>query len=260
VNSGASLSITSTGEDAAVAAANAKTVVVMSVPGAVLTPWRHKVGAILCNFMPGQQAGNAIADVLFGRVNPTAKLPITMPAYEDEDGLSPTQWPGFPDPANPRFAIYSEELLVGYRHYDALGLEPAFPFGHGLSYTTFGYSSLTVAAGGAVSFTMTNLGALAGAEVAQLYLSFPPSAGEPPKVLRRFRKVELQPGKSVRVAFAPLKASADMAVWSEKAHAWTVVGGDFGVLVGASSRDIRLTGVLRVTPPASARVVEEEEA
>ena len=237
----------------AIAAVNARTIVVMSVPGAVLTPWRHLVAALLVNFMPGQQAGNAIADVLFGAVNPSAKLPLTYPAAENETALSPTQWPGYPDPKHPQYANYSEGLLVGYRYYDARAIEPAYPFGHGLSYTRFEYSALHVRAAAdqtVVSFNMTNVGALAGAEVAQLYLSFPPAAGEPPKVLRRFSKVMLKPGQTAVVQFEPLSALSDMAIWSETTHSWEVVPGSFGVLVGSSSRDIRLTGALQVPHPA----------
>jgi len=228
----------------AVAAANRNTVVVMSVPGAVLTPWRDQVAALLTNFMPGQQAGHAIADVLFGRVNPSGKLPLTFPSAENQTKLTPHQWPGWPDPRNPTYANYSEGLLVGYRYYDAHGIAPAYPFGHGLSYAgPFGYSALHVdAATGAykISMTLTNTGGVRGAEVAQLYLAFPSSANEPPKVLRRFQKVELAPGESATVTFAPLVPADDLAIWDEDAHAYRTVNGEFGVLVGASSRDIRL--------------------
>ena len=126
----------------AVAKANAKTVVVLSVPGAVLTPWSGDVAALLTNFMPGQQAGHAIADVLYGKVNPSARLPITFPNKENETEFSPSQWPGLPDPAKPSGppanANYTEGLLVGYRYYEAhqIPFTTGFPFGHGLSYTS----------------------------------------------------------------------------------------------------------------------------
>jgi len=231
----------------AVAAANAKTAVVMSVPGAVLTPWRTRVGALLTNFMPGQQAGHAIADVLFGKVNPSARLPLTFPAAEDDIAFDSHQWPGWPDPRTPAHADYSEGLLVGYRYYDAFGLEPAYPFGHGLSYTTFSYSSLAVnTVALTVSFTLHNVGARDGAEVAQLYLAYPPSAGEPPRVLRGFRKVSLAAGKSETVTFQLEKQ--DLSVWSVTAHDWAEVKGTYGVHVGASSRDDRLTGTLVYAP------------
>lgn len=117
----------------AVAAAQPESVVVLSVPGAILCPWSGKVKAILTNFMPGQQAGNAIADVLLGKVNPSGKLPLTFPNKEDEVEFAPDQWPGLPDPKNPTYANYTEELLVGYRYYDAHKIEftTGYPFGHG---------------------------------------------------------------------------------------------------------------------------------
>lgn len=229
---------------AAVAAANKKTAVIMTVPGAMLTPWRDSVASLLVNFMPGQQAGTAIADVLFGAVNPSAKLPLTFPSVENQTAFSPEQWPGLPNPLKPSYANYTEGLLVGYRYYDAKGLEPAFPFGHGLSYTTFGYSSLAIdAAKKSVSFTLTNTGAVPGAEVAQLYLRFPPTAGEPPQVLKRFIKSDLlAPGASQAIAFEAFDPDFDLAIWDEDVHGWKRVAGEFGVLVGSSSRDIRLKG------------------
>ena len=122
---------------AAVAAANVQTVAVLFVTGPVLTPFRHDVAALLVSFMPGEQAGEAIADVLFGDVNPSGRLPVTFPDNEDQTArLRPTRAPAVD--------YTSEGLLVGYRYYDALGLTPAFPFGHGLSYTTFAYSALRV--------------------------------------------------------------------------------------------------------------------
>jgi len=243
---------------AAVAKANAKTVVVASVPGAILMPWSGSVAAILTNFMPGQQAGNAIADVLFGRVNPSGKLPLTMPNLENETALSPAQWPGLPDPSNPEHATYSEKLLVGYRYYDAKGLKfsTGFPFGHGLSYSKFEYSDLKVRQAGAgsaqakftITFTLTNTGAVAGAEVAQLYLGIP-AAGQPPKSLKGFQKVLLQPGASASVLMT--LGARDLSVWDSKAHAWSEVTGKFPLYVGASSRDIRLRESL-----ANAAIVE----
>merc|ERR1712224_323150 len=135
------------------------------------------------NFMPGQQAGHAIADVIFGKVNPSAKLPLTFPNQENETQITPGQWPGLgnsglPDPQNPAYAFYTEQMLVGYRYYDAhkINFTTGFPFGHGLSYTKFTYSNLTVSgtqfAVGTptqikVSFTVQNVGKVAGAEVAQ---------------------------------------------------------------------------------------------
>ena len=199
--------------------------------------------------------------MLFGKVNPSGKLPLTFPAHENQTAMSPHQWPGWPDPSKPTYANYTEGLLVGYRYYDAHGLEPAYPFGHGLSYTSFAYSALDVAAGHAnarssvvVKCNVSNVGRVAGAEVAQLYLAFPAAAGEPPKVLRGFEKLTLAPGQSATVLFY-LDAAKDMAIWNEATHAWQVVPGEYGVLVGSSSRDIRLVG--RLSVPPAALVVEQ---
>ena len=104
------------------------TVVVMSVPGAVLTPWADEVPAIVTNFMPGQAAGSAIADILFGKVNPSARLPLTFPNTDNDQNMSPAQYPGLPDPEAPLYANYTEGLFVGYRYYDKHGIEPAFAF------------------------------------------------------------------------------------------------------------------------------------
>ena len=125
-------------------------------------------------------------------MNPSGKLPLTFPNKEDEQDFSPQQWPGLPDPSNPVYANYTERLEVGYRYYDAHGLQfdTGFPFGHGLSYSAFGYTDIAASKDG-VSFTLTNTGKVAGAEVAQLYLSFPAAAGEPPKNLKGFKKVRL---------------------------------------------------------------------
>lgn len=229
-----------------VAAANPNTVVVVSTPGAILMPWSNEVAAILTNFMPGQAVGGAITSVLFGTVNPTARLPVTFPNIEDETAMTPAQWPGLPDPNKPDYAFYTEKLLVGYRYYDAMGIQftTGFPFGHGLSYTAFEYSALTVDQM-TVTFTVLNSGKLAGAEVAQVYLSFPTSAGEPLWQLKGFHKTSvLQPGQveTVRIDLLP----RDVSIWDINEHAFTPVTGLFHVRVGASSRDIRLQGDLNV--------------
>jgi beta-glucosidase len=242
----------------AVARANKRTVVVLSVPGAVLTPWREEVAAVLVNFMPGQQAGNAIADVLFGDVNPSARLPLTFPSRENETALTPAQWPGTPGPLpgapEPNCSIqlkpdgsvidcrahYSERLLVGYRYYDAKQIEPAFPFGHGLSYTTFAISNLVIlqdlnTSDTSVQVALVNTGSVAGATIVQLYLGFPAAAGEPPQQLKGFVKQSVEPGQKVQVAFT--LTARDRSVWDVGSHAWAAVKGTFTVSVGLSSRD-----------------------
>jgi len=255
---------------AAVAAAASKKVVVAGVtPGAVLTPWRADVSALVLGFMPGQEYGHALCDVLFGETNPSAKLPLTMPVGENDLHLTTQMWPGEPvKPGQPPCgkggahddrdcvtSVYSEELLVGYRYYDHHNVAPAFPFGFGLSYTTFALSNLKVAPAASSSaaaadalYTVTvdvaNTGKLAGAETPQLYLGFPPEAGEPPKQLKGFAKVSLKPGGKKTVAFA-LDAKA-LSVWDATAHKWAEAKGSFAVTVGASSRDPKaLTATLQ---------------
>jgi len=214
-------------------------VVVMVSPGAVLTPWRADAQGIIAAFMPGQEYGNAVADLLFGTVEPSARLPLTFPAEENQWGFTEAQWPGIEDRS-----LYSEKLEVGYRYYDAHDLEPAFPFGHGLSYTSFTYSDLEASQRG-VRFTLTNSGARDGVEVPQLYLGFPDSAGEPPRQLKGFRSVRLTRGQSKQVNL-PLDDRA-VSIWDTNAGAWAVQLGTFKVFVGSSSRDARLTGSFEVS-------------
>jgi len=228
----------------AVAAANSRTIVVASVPGAILMPWSQQVAAVLTNFMPGQQAGNAIADVLFGVVNPTGRLPVTFPNKENETAFSPAQYPGLPDPQNPTYVQYSEKLLVGYRYYDAnrITFSTGFPFGHGLSYTTFVYSGLTCQQL-LCRFSVLNNGKVAGADVAQLYLKFPDEAKEPPFQLKGFQKTQvLAPGANELISIQ--LTNRDISIWDDQEHKWAVVPGTYGVFVGASSRDLRLSTTL----------------
>ena len=237
----------------AVAAANPNTIVVMAVPGAILMPWADKVKAIVTNFMPGQQAGSAIADVLTGKVNPSGKLPLTFPNKENEIGFTTDQWPGYgksiPAPPNqwpgvqtPGFANYSEKLLVGYRYYDAKNIEftTGAPFGHGLSYTSFKYSSVAMQ-GRNVTFTVENTGSIAGKEVAQVYAGLPMTglgADEPPKRLVAFSKVALAAGAKASVSLE--LSDYSLSVWDDQVkHAFEVLKGQYKISVGSSSRDIR---------------------
>jgi beta-glucosidase len=234
------------GQDAlieAVAAANPRTVVVLQTGGPVLMPWAGRVGAILAAWYGGERAGSAVAKLLAGDANPGGKLPITFPRAEsDLPTNTPEQFPGVDGVAR-----YSEGLRVGYRHYDASGIEPLFCFGHGLSYTTFRYADLDVSAGAGpsveVSFAVENTGRSAGAEVAQVYLEFPEGCGEPPQRLAGFRRVQLMPGEAARVS---IRVDArGLAIWD---GGWTVPGGVYRVRVGSSSRDIRLTNSAEVAP------------
>ena len=223
-----------------VAAVQPNTIVVCINPSAVLTPWSDEVGAVLAMFMPGQEEGNALADVLFGDVEPGGRLPITFPNVENEVQFTKEQWPGLPED-HPLNSEYSEMLEIGYRWYQSHGVIPKFAFGHGLSYTTFEYSDLVVA-GRNVSFTVTNTGSRAGYEVPQMYLAFPASAGEPPLQLKGFTKVSLAPGQTAPVVFTV--TDRDLAIWDVSANAFVAQSGVFGVSVGASSQNILLTGSL----------------
>ncbi len=234
------------GQDAlinAVAAANPNTVVVVYSSSATLMPWANQVAAVLMAWYPGQENGNALARVLFGDVNPSGKLPVTIPAAANQVPTSTAaQFPGVNGHVS-----YSEGLEVGYRWYDANNMTPLFPFGYGLSYSTFGYSNLTVSAVSPsgqvqIGFDLTNAGGRAGAEVAELYLGFPTAASEPPKALKGFQKIPLSPGQTQHVTFN--LTWEDLANWDATARGWIVTPGTFQVMVGASSRDIRLTGNL----------------
>ncbi|WP_229924956.1 glycoside hydrolase family 3 C-terminal domain-containing protein [Streptomyces sulfonofaciens] len=229
-----------------VAAANPNTVVVLHTGSAVTMPWLDDVRGVVEQWYAGQEVGNAIAAVLFGDVNPSGKLPVTFPrSLADVPAHTSAQWPG-----NGRDAVrYSEGMQVGYRWYDARGIEPLFPFGHGLSYTTFGFSDLRVGAvdGGGnatVTATVTNTGDVAGAEVVQLYAGAPAAAGEPVRQLKGFERVELAPGAGKRVAFR--LSARDLAHWDEKAHGWATTAGAYTVEVGDSSRALPLKGTLTV--------------
>ena len=238
---------------ATVVAANPKTIVVATIPGAVLMPWADSVPAILVDWLPGQEYGNALADVIFGKVNPSGRLPITMPNKENEIGFSQRQFPGIRTPSDllPN-AYYSEGLQVGYRWYHANQVIPLFPFGHGLSYTTFEYTKMGVLKGSSdkefltVSAVVTNNGSThTGAEVAQLYMTFPLLAFEPPVQLKSFVKTKiLAPAESQSVTFTLRKQ--DLSIWDEKSHAWSLVVGEFTFSVGASSSDIRLTTTAKI--------------
>jgi len=225
----------------AVTAANSNTVVVLHIPGAVLMPWLNSTAAVIAAFYPGSQDGNSLASILFGDINPSGKLPVTFPPSDElVPANTPLQYPGVNNEE-----YYSEGLFIGYRWYDLKNVAPLFPFGHGLSYTTFVYSNLQTS--GTISgsnFTITvsiqNTGSVDGAEVAQLYISFPPSAGEPIKLLKGFDKVSIAAGQTETVSFALL--SQDISTWNTTIHGWQVIYGQFGINVGSSAVDIRLYG------------------
>ncbi|MGZ4200987.1 MAG: beta-glucosidase [Thermoleophilaceae bacterium] len=227
-----------------VAQANPNTIVVLDTGGPVTMPWAGQVKGILEAWYPGQEDGNAIAALLFGQANPSGKLPETFPKSQgDIPTRTPQQYPGVNDSSGVPHVSYSEGLDVGYRWYDAQNIAPLFPFGYGLSYTTFRYSGLS-ASPGAASFTLTNTGRRAGAEVVQLYVGDPASSAEPPKQLKGYRKVWLEPGQSARVTLPLDKRS--FAHWDDARHGWSVSAGSYRVLVGGSSRDLPLQGSVSV--------------
>jgi beta-glucosidase len=181
----------------AAAAANQNTVVVIAAGAPVAMPWLADVRAVVDQWYAGIENGNAIAAVLYGEANPSGRLPQTFPrALADMPAKTPEQYPG-----KDGKAIYSEGLKVGYRWFDSEGIQPLFPFGYGLSYTSLAYSRLKLRAArksATVSFTLANTGARPGAEVAQVYVGFPAWTGEPPRQLKGFQKVALDPGASRR--------------------------------------------------------------
>jgi len=242
----------------AVAAANPNTIVVLNTGSAVTMPWLDKVKSVFEAWYPGQQAGNAIAALLFGDVNPSGKLPVTFPKSLDQVPASTVaQWPGVNGKVQ-----YSEGLLVGYRWYDAKNLTPLFPFGYGLSYTSFRFSKLhvdgqTLRENGRIQVRVdvTNTGSREGAEVAQLYLSDPASTGEPANQLKGFQKVHLKPGQTKHLRFEI--SAKDASYWNSDAQAWTLGAGTYTVHVGDSSRNVPLSGtfgVERTTGPRGTKV------
>jgi beta-glucosidase len=231
----------------AVAATNPHTVVVLKSGSVELMPWVDKVPALVEAWYPGEEDGNAVAAVLFGDFDPSGKLPLTFPRrLADLPAHTPKQYPGVDGVVH-----YSEGVFVGYRHYDEKNIKPLFPFGYGLHYTTFAYKNLKVSPSilssngtGAISVDLdvTNTGSRAGAEVAELYLGFPSTSDvpQPPKQLKGFERVELKPGQAGHVHL--VLDGRSLSYWNTSKHDWTVMPGDYKVMVGASSRDMRLQG------------------
>jgi beta-glucosidase len=233
-----------------VAAASPRTVVVLQTGGSVLTPWAQDVGAVLAAWYPGNRGAEAIANILFGRVNPSGRLPISFPRAEadlprphpPESAADPTK-PGVAPSRQPVVTL-SEGLAVGYRWYDAQQKTPAYEFGHGLSYTTFAYANLAVNQDLSVAFDLANTGDRKGIEVAQLYIELPPSAAEPSKRLAGWVRVELAPGerRRVRIAADPYA----LRVWDTSTSEWRRPAGRYRMHVGASSRKLPLVRDVQV--------------
>jgi beta-glucosidase len=242
---------------AGVAATNPHTVVVLENAGAQVMPWLANVSAVLEAWYPGEKGANAITNILFGSVNPSGKTPITFPASVND--LPRPAIPGWPNP-NTQFNVdYTiEGFDVGYKWFNAHGIEPLFPFGFGLSYTTFSFSNLLLslnsdpASGFQVGFDLTNTGTRAGAEVAQVYLGLPASTGEPPKRLVGWSKVFLQPGarQHVSISVDAKDCSHPLAYWDTTTNHWVIANGDYTVYVGNSSasRDLSVARTFHVGP------------
>jgi beta-glucosidase len=226
----------------AVAKVNKKTIVVLNAGGPVImTRWIAQIPALLDMWYGGQEAGNAIADVLFGDVNPSGKLPVSF-VKKWEDSPAYGHYPG-----EKLQVEYAEGIYVGYRYFDKKNIEPLFPFGYGLSYTKFDYSDLKVSPASEpgkladVSFRLRNNGGRAGAEVVELYIhDGHASVDRPVQELKGFQRISLAPGETATVHFT--LDSRDTAFYSTAKKSWVTEPGQFDVLVGASSRDIRVKG------------------
>lgn len=231
-----------------VAAANPKTIVVLESGSAVTMPWLNKVSGVLEAWYAGSKGADAVADILFGDVNPSAKLPMTFPrsvADLPHPQLStppPNRRRTFGALAKPTFDVhYDEGFKVGYKWYDAENKPVLFPFGFGLSYTTFSYSGLKVTPGSetTVSFTLKNTGNRPGAEVAEIYAALPAGAGEPPKRLVGWSKVQLSPGESKEVTVAvPQKY---LSIFDESSDSWKLAPGSYTFKAGGSSQSLPLS-------------------
>ncbi|KAK0456280.1 glycoside hydrolase family 3 protein [Armillaria borealis] len=245
-----------------VASVNPNTIVaVNSVGPIIMENWidNENVTAVLWSGLPGQEAGNAVTDVLYGVYNPSGRLPYTI-AHSASDYSAAVIYSSSSSILD---IPYNEGLFVDYRHFDAQGIKPRFEFGFGLSYTTFEYSDLSISGSTAgdiasgpgssidpslhesvvqVGFTLKNVGSVAGHEVPQLYISLPSSANSPPQGLKGFDNVYLEPGESTTVTMELSRYS--FAIWDVVAQRWSVPSGSSKISVGGSSRDIRLTGTL----------------
>ncbi len=215
---------------------NPNTIVVLQNGSAVAMPWVNEVKGIVEAYYPGQEGGNAIANILFGKVNPSGKLPESFP-IKISDTPAYGNYPGVD-----RVVEYKEGIFVGYKYYDTKNVETLFPFGHGLSYTSFAYSNLKLEQEGdkiIASLDLKNTGEVEGAEVVQLYVrDVESSEPRPYKELRNFEKLNLKPGESKHIEFT--LSDEDLAYYSSKQDKWIVEKGEFEVLIGSSSKDIRL--------------------
>ena len=250
----------------AVAAANPHTIVVLETGGPVTMPWVDKVGAVIEAWYPGIRGSEALANILFGDVNPSGKLPLTFarseadlphPRHVDQPEIDPNHpvtplpnlpvVPGISTNQTPFDAVYDEGLKVGYKWYDAEKKEPLFPFGFGLSYTTYAYSELkTISDDGlTVTFKVKNTGDRAGEEIAQVYLTLPVSTHEPPRRLVGWSKISLGRGEQKDVT---VKVESQMiSIFNPDKNVWEVVPGEYEVWAGGSSRDLPLSAKITLS-------------
>jgi beta-glucosidase len=234
----------------AIAKVNRNTVVVLNTASSVTMPWLQDVAAVLDMWYPGQEGAEATCRLLFGDANPGGKLTQTFPASESQTPVAgdPRRYPGVD-----REQDYSEGIYVGYRWYDKNNVRPLFPFGHGLSYTSFEYGALTATSSGqglSVTFTLTNTGSRVGEEVAQLYIGPSPDVSAPQAVaaLAGYEKVRLSPGESRQVDITV--SNRQLCYWDTAAHSWALGTGERTVWVGSSSADLRLRATVHVAAPA----------
>jgi len=222
----------------AMAEVNPNIVGVISAGSSIEMEWENSLKAILHGYLTGQAGAGAVLDLLTGRVNPSGKLTETYPMVYQDVPSSPYY------PAKERNSEYREAMFVGYRYFDTFDKKVRYPFGFGLSYTTFEYSDLKVTDEGAV-FTVKNTGAVDGAEIAQLYVSLPDGKVlRPKKELKGFAKVFLKAGEAKEVTIPFDKYT--FRYWNVKKNGWAVEGGTYTISVGSSVADIRLTGTLAV--------------
>jgi beta-glucosidase len=228
-----------------IAATNKNTIVVITSGGAVdMNPWLDHVPALLQSWYSGQEGGEALTQLLFGDYSPSGKLPVTFERRWEDNAVHDSYYPK----STEKKVAYSEGVFVGYRHFDKDRIKPQFPFGYGLSYTTFAYKNLSVSPESvsgdqpvSVAFDVTNTGSRAGAEVAEVYVGEPHAAiARPVKELKGFAKVSLAPGESKHVSVT-LDQRA-FSYYDVKKHAWAADAGEFDVLVGHSAAQIDLTG------------------
>ena len=233
--------------------------VVLTMGASVEMPWIDKVSSVLCMYLGGQTSGDACVDLLLGKANPCGKLAETF-ANKLEDAPSTQNFPGA------RFTVeYREGLYVGYRYFNTANVPVLFPFGHGLSYTKFEYSNLTLSDRYitdkeilTATVDVENVGDVAGKEIIQLYVNdVESSVYMPAQQLKGFEKVYLEPGEKKSVTFSLDKRS--FAFYNTNANDWTVESGDFKIMIGASSRDIRLTETVTVTSTDNAEITPTPE-